>query len=83
MMTTSKNKNMKNPQHRLRDYVRPIIEIVDVESDPILSVSQDPSISIPPMDWDTNGDPTVNNPTMPWGTKKKNFPWTDGGEVNQ
>ena len=83
MTTTSKNKNMNNSQRKLRDYVRPEIDVIDVASEPILSVSQDPSISIPPMQWETDDEPTINNPTMPWGTKKKNFPWTDGGRVNQ
>ena len=51
---------MKKAQTTLRAYLRPEVEIFQVESQSVLAVS---------------GNPTIINPPMEWGTQKKDYPW--------
>lgn len=57
-----------------RNYLKPELTTLNLESQSVLA-SSNPSITNPPMQWETNENPSVSNPTMPWGTQRKGAPW--------
>ena len=68
------NKNNSN----LRTYVRPEVKTLLLDFQSVLASSGNPSITNPPMEWETNGNPSISNPTFPWESQKKDSPWDSG-----
>ena len=50
---------------KLCTYVRPEIEVCEIETSSVLA---------------TSGDPSITNPPMVWGTQKKDFSWQNAVE---
>ena len=58
-----------------KTYTKPDIKILNLDFQSVLAASGNPSITNPPMEWETNGDPSISNPSLPWESQKKAFPW--------
>ena len=71
---------MNKNYSKLRTYVRPEVKTLLLDFQSVLASSGNPSITNPPMPWETNGNPSITNPPMPWGTQKKEFPWKEEGK---
>lgn len=59
-------------------YVSPKIKAVQLDFQAVLAASGNPSITNPPMQWETNGNPSISNPSMPWESQKHDTPWESG-----
>lgn len=66
---------MKKAQTNLRAYARPQVKIIQFDFQSVLASSGNPSITNPPMEWETNENPSISNPSMPWESQKKDGPW--------
>ena len=69
---------MNKNNSKLQTYVRPEVEIFHLDFQSVLASSGNPSITNPPMEWETNGNPSISNPTLPWESQKKDSPWDSG-----
>lgn len=59
-------------------YLKPKVKALHLDFQSVLAASN-PSITNPPMQWETNENPSISNPSMPWESQKKNAPWEAGG----
>ncbi len=63
--------------NKVRTYLKPEVKTLHLDFQSVLA-SSNPSITNPPMQWETNENPSISNPSMPWESQKRDTPWESG-----